>query len=98
MISLSMELAAASNDNPRAQATRKRDTALQTLGNMTILSTGLNTAQSNLPWTEKRPELMKHSLLPINQVLQDQKTWDEATILARGELLFQRAAQIWQWG
>ncbi len=27
---------------------------------------------------------MKHSLLPINQALQSQETWDETAILARG--------------
>ena len=75
-----------------------RKNALQTLGNLTILSTALNTAQSNLPWSEKRPELLKHSLLPINQALQTQEVWDEAAILARGEMLFARALQIWRWG
>jgi len=90
-----LELFGASDDDPRAVASRKRDTALQTLGNLTILSSALNTAQSNLPWDQKRPEMMKHSLLPLNQVLSDMNTWDEASILKRGEDLFQRAVRIW---
>lgn len=93
-----LELGNAADGDPRAGATRKRENALQTLGNLTILSTALNTAQSNLPWSEKRPELLKHSLLPINQALQTQEVWDEAAILARGEMLFARALQIWRWG
>ncbi len=46
----------------------------------------------------KAAELMKHSLLPINQALQSQETWDETAILARGEALYARALQIWRWG
>jgi hypothetical protein len=90
-----LELFGASDDDPRAAASRRRETALQTLGNLTILSSALNTAQSNLPWDQKRSEMMKHSLLPLNQVLSDMGTWDEAAILKRGEDLFERAARIW---
>ena len=67
----SLLLLEAASDDPRAVATRKRGDALQTLGNLTLLSTALNSAQSNLGWNEKRPEIMKHSLLPINQVLKE---------------------------
>jgi hypothetical protein len=49
-----MTLVNADADDPRAAASRKRETALQTLGNLTILSSGLNSAQSNLPWTLTR--------------------------------------------
>ncbi len=70
----------------------------KTLGNLTILSKALNAAQSNLAWTEKRPELMKHSLLPINQALHAKETWDEDAILERGKMLFDRAVAIWRWG
>jgi uncharacterized protein with ParB-like and HNH nuclease domain len=91
-----MELLRASENDPRAAATRKRETYVQTLGNLTILSQGLNTAQSNLGWEQKRPEMMKHSLLPINQTLFQRSTWDEAAILKRGEKLFERAQSIWK--
>lgn len=90
-----LELFGASDDDPRAVASRGRETAVQTLGNLTILSSALNTAQSNLPWDQKRSEMMKHSLLPLNQVPSDMSTWDEATILKRGEDLFERAVRIW---
>jgi hypothetical protein len=86
----------ANEDDPRAIATRARDRALQTLGNLTILSTALNSAQSNMAWTDKRPELMKHSLLPINQSLLEYPIWDEEQISARGEMLFERAKAIWK--
>jgi hypothetical protein len=37
----------APTDDPRASATQKRENAIQTLGNLTMLSTALNSAQSN---------------------------------------------------
>lgn len=82
-------------DDPRAVATRRRDTAKQTVGNLTILSSALNSAQSNLSWASKRPELMNHSLLPINQPLFALDKWDETTIRDRGDDLFGRALTIW---
>jgi uncharacterized protein with ParB-like and HNH nuclease domain len=91
-----MELYKASETDLRAVATRRRETVIQTLGNLTILSTGLNSAQSNLPWKQKRPEMMKHSLLPINQELFETDAWDEESILKRASSLFTKALAIWQ--
>jgi hypothetical protein len=79
----------------RSVATRKREAAVQTLGNLTILSASLNSAQSNYGWKQKRPAMMKHSLLPINQSLSDLEVWDEAAISKRGAELFKRALNIW---
>ena len=79
----------------RVGASRVRENAVQTLGNLTILTTGLNSAQSNLGWDKKRSELMKHSLLPLNQMLIDQSVWSEETILRRGEELFEKALRLW---
>jgi uncharacterized protein with ParB-like and HNH nuclease domain len=89
------ELIQAPENDARAISTRKRNNVVQTLGNLTVLSVGLNTAQSNLDWDRKRPELMKHSLLPVNQSLLDTKEWSEAAILKRGEELFERAVKVW---
>lgn len=84
------------NGDSRAIATVKRMGALQTLGNLTVLTTALNSAQSNLPWKQKRPEIKRHSLLPINQMLDDFPTWDEAAIEERAGLLFDRALKLWK--
>jgi len=89
------ELFDALESDPRAEATRTRNVAVQTLGNMTILSSGLNSAQSNSAWDQKRKEMAKHSLLPINQGPLAAATWDETGILRRGEELFTRAQQVW---
>jgi uncharacterized protein with ParB-like and HNH nuclease domain len=91
-----LEMHVGAPDDARVIATRRRDAAVQTLGNMTVLSLALNTSQSNLPWDQKRKEMAIHSLLPINQVVLDLPVWDEATILARCEDLFGRALTVWQ--
>ena len=88
------ELEGAMDTDPRAIATRTREKAIQTIGNMTILSSGLNSAQSNLPWTKKRAELLKHSLLPINQSVGQSAQWDEQAILKRSALLFEQALKL----
>jgi Protein of unknown function DUF262/Protein of unknown function (DUF1524) len=89
------EMLERADDDPRAVATRARGDAIQTMGNLTILAQALNSAQSHSGWEDKRPELMKHSLLSINQDLHDVKVWNEAAIRARGEQLFERALRLW---
>lgn len=91
------ELWEADDDDPRAEATRKRNAALQTLGNLTILTQPLNSAASNSSWEEKKPELLLHSLLPINQNLYNVEVWDETAIEKRANELFQRAIEIWSY-
>lgn len=91
----SKDLWSADEKDPRAIATRERNSALQTFGNLTILSQALNSAASNAPWREKKPELLRHSLLPINQQLHETKVWDEAAIQERGAALFERALKLW---
>lgn len=90
-----VELFTAAENNPRATASRKRELSLQTLGNLTLLSTALNTTQQNYTWARKRPEMMKHSLLPINQKLWEINIWNEDAILSRGKELFDHALKIW---
>ena len=89
------ELAAAAEDDARAVATRGRNAALQTIGNLTIITQPLNSAVSNAAWPVKRPKLLLHAVLPINQDLHRWDTWDEATIAERSELLLARARRIW---
>lgn len=79
-----------------AAASRTRDAIVQTLGNLTLLSTSLNSVQSNLAWEQKKSEIRIHSLLPINQSLLEIPVWDEDAITKRGEDLFERARTIWR--
>ena len=79
----------------RAIATRKRHLAVHTLGNLTTLSSALNSAQGNSRWEDKKIAMKNHSLLPINQSTVELDAWDEAAIFNRAESLFDRARHIW---
>ncbi len=90
-----IELWEADIDDPRAAATLRRKALLQTFGNLTIITQPLNSSVSNSAWPTKKPELLKSSLLPINQQLHAVEVWDEAAIGNRGRELFSRALIIW---
>ena len=90
------ELISAHGDDPRAAATRMRNQALHTIGNLTILPPGANSWVSNAPWKGKRPKILSTSLLPINpSSLFDAEAWDEDAIRQRGMVLFEKALAIW---
>lgn len=90
-----LELQEAVDGDARAEATRVRDKLLQTIGNLTILTQQLNSSVSNSGWSTKKGELLKASLLPINQQLRDEVEWGEEAIRKRGQALYERAARIW---
>ncbi|WNG28387.1 DUF262 domain-containing protein [Cystobacter fuscus] len=89
------ELLEADPDDARVVASRRRNALLQTLGNLTIVTQELNSVVSNSAWSVKKPELLKVSLLPINQQLHQYETWDEAEIERRGKALFEKALKLW---
>lgn len=91
----SMELWGADPNDSRAIDTRKRNALLQTFGNLTILTQALNSAASNSAWIEKKPEILRHSLLPINQQLQNWDVWNETSIAKRSDAIFERALKLW---
>jgi hypothetical protein len=82
-------------DDEGATATRRRNSLIHSIGNMTIVSQALNSSVSNSDWTTKKPEILKSSLLPINQQLVDKDKWNEATIVDRSADLFKLALSIW---
>lgn len=90
-----IELWTAEPQDAKAIATRKRNTALQTFGNLTIITQALNSAASNSAWPEKKAELLRHSLLPINQQLHSLDAWNEETISDRANVLLKRALELW---
>jgi hypothetical protein len=89
------ELRDAQTGDVRADATNRRNSLLQTFGNLTILTQPLNSSLSNSAWDIKKPELLRSSLLPINQLLHDVSTWDEQAIENRSKKLFEKALGLW---
>ena len=90
-----LEVYTTAASDPRAVATKIRNTAVQTFGNLTIVTQPLNSSVSNAAWKVKKPELLKHSLLPVNQQLHAYVEWNEETIAARAEELLSVALSIW---
>lgn len=93
-------------DEPlRAEVDRNR--MLHTMGNLTLVTKVLNPSLSNARWPVKRGALDEFSVLKLKRsIIRDgdgpdaplRETWDEATIRARGDALYQRAAGIWPRG
>ena len=81
--------------DPRTEATVRRNSLVQSFGNLTIVTQPLNSAASNAPWAEKKPELLNGSLLPINQQFQGVSEWNEEAVISRGNDLLERALKIW---
>ena len=77
-------------------ATAARNSAIQTLGNLTLLTQKLNGEQSNKGWDEKRDLLETHSSLLISKSLHKSKSWSENDIERRGRALAEMACQIWK--
>ena len=87
---------------PIAETTPKaladRDRFLHSIGNLTLVTQGFNSALSNEAFSVKRPEIVTTSLLMLNAFFQkftDQDVWDEASIVKRAETLLPKAKEIW---
>jgi hypothetical protein len=79
------------------QSEEEREADIQTIGNLTLLTTKLNAAVSNGPWATKSDELTKHDVLLINKEVQElgEKGWSEEIIKARSVSLIQEITEIW---
>jgi hypothetical protein len=80
-----------SDDDPQGV----RDRIIHTFGNLTLLTKKLNPAVSNGPWTKKRDQITKHSILRLNNVLADHEEWNERLIRKRGETLLKSFKDTW---
>lgn len=78
-------------------AEEEREAILQSLGNLTLLTTRLNSSVSNGPWASKNEELTKHDVLLMNKRIQalGEAGWSEDTIIARTKALTQSILEIW---
>ena len=83
----------AANDDELAA---DRDDIVHSIGNLTLVTPGFNSALSNRPFAEKRAALARESMLRLNTGFQDEsEAWTEREILARAERLFVAAVEKW---
>jgi len=80
-----------SDDDPQGV----RDRLIHTFGNLTLLTKKLNPSVSNGPWTKKRDQITKHSILRLNNVLAEHDEWNERMIRKRGEALLKQFKDTW---
>ncbi|MBM6404617.1 DUF262 domain-containing protein [Phycicoccus sp. CSK15P-2] len=68
------------------------------LGNLTLLTTSLNSSVSNGPWAGsdgKREKLAEHDALLLNRRFDKQEQWDEPAIDERTSWLTERLLEVW---
>ena len=73
-----------------------RKKIVNTIGNLTLLTSSLNPSVSNAAYSKKRPEIIKESSLKLNAYFHDIQSWDETRIRERGEVLFSHFVSIWE--
>ena len=74
---------------------RARNSSINVLGNLTLMTQALNSTISNGPFTVKVPAIKANAALSLNRELGVFNHWDESTIQKRGEALFEVARDIW---
>ncbi len=74
---------------------RARNSIVNTIGNLTLITSALNSSVSNGNFSVKMPALRAFTALALNRELQEFELWDEPTIRRRGAALFELARTIW---
>ena len=73
-----------------------RRTKLHSLGNLTLLTPGLNRDVSNKKLSVKQEQFNKHTGLFLNKWFQNHTRWTEVEISKRGEHLANLAVATWK--
>lgn len=73
----------------------RRQSSIQTLGNLTLLNLSVNREAQHHAFTSKRDLLIANTTLRLNIPLISIPEWNEETIAKRGELLADAALNIW---
>lgn len=77
------------------QETISRNSKLHTLGNLTLLTGGLNIVSGNKSFKKKKKKFKEHTGLFLNKWFQDRDHWTETEIEERGAALADLAVNIW---
>ena len=80
------------SDDPRFI---ERQSALHTLGNLTIVTQSLNTSMKHFAFAAKKEKLVEHSDFRMNRRIAERDEWDEVAIRERGEELATLALDVW---
>lgn len=82
-------------DMGQMAAEAARDACINKMGNLTMVTSPLNSSMSHGPFSSKLPALRAHATLALNRELNDFDHWDEDCVGQRGATLFEIARQIW---
>ena len=75
---------------------QERQERVHRLGNLTLLTSSLNSKVSNGPWASKRKALMEHNTIKLTgRILDVERDWDEARIDERTAMLVDRLLEVW---
>lgn len=77
------------------ERTSARNISVNTIGNLTLITSALNSSVSNGNFSVKMPALKAFTALALNRELQKFERWDESTIRQRSAALFELALTIW---
>jgi hypothetical protein len=74
-----------------------RQTVINRIGNLTLVTPSFNSSLGNRAFAEKKPAIEKESLLRLNNCFNEFSIseWTEESILQRGRTLFSYARKIW---
>jgi len=80
-----------------AIAKERRERLINTIGNLTLITSSLNPALSNGAWSEKKPELLAFSRLNLTRYFHSEaaQNWTEKEIQLRTQSLCEQLLEIW---
>lgn len=82
-------------DVEQMAAETERDGCINKLGNLTLVTSPLNSTMSHGPFSAKLPALRAHASLALNRELQAFVDWDEECVKTRGATLLDVARKVW---
>ncbi len=74
----------------------ERKNAIETIGNLTLVTPKFNSKLKNKDWQTKRAEIIDNSQIEINHEIVKKDEWNEDTIKNRSAELAKRINKIWQ--
>ncbi len=87
----------ASSTETRRELVEQRNRKINFIGNLTLITRGLNSSTGNRPWAEKKSELTRHSVSILNRKLLEEapNDWDEQAIATRSKELARTVLEVW---